>query len=235
MSRAEPAPAGSRQGSRQGPFRVALTFDAEHPDRPATPGAQERLLDELGRLDVPATFFVQGRWAEAYPATAARIPAEGHLVGSHSFYHARMHLLSALGLRTDIAAAQEAVIAATGVDPRPWFRLPFGAGASDPRVRRSIHAAGYRHVGWHVAGIDWPIDRTATQVEAAVVGGAVAHGDGCVVLLHTWPDPTWIAMATVVARLRGLGAELVRVDELPAALVPDEEVSDAPEVRPSPA
>ena len=219
--------------SREGRFRVALTFDAEHPDRPATPGAQERLLDELGRLSVPGTFFLQGRWAEAFPATAARIAADGHLVGSHSFYHARMHLLSALGLRTDIAAAQAAVIEATGVDPRPWFRVPFGAGAADARVRRSIHEAGYRHVGWHAAGIDWPVDRTPAQVEAAIVDGAAAHGDGCVVLLHTWPDPTASAVAGAVARLRDLGADLVRVDELPAALVPDQEVSDAPEMPPS--
>ena len=56
------------------PFRVALTFDAEHPDRPSAPGVQERLLDSLRRLEVRATFFVQGRWAEAYPLTARRKP-----------------------------------------------------------------------------------------------------------------------------------------------------------------
>src|SRR5512138_1341071 len=136
------------------PFRVALTFDAEHPDRPSAPGVQERLLDLLAAGAVPATFFIQGRWAEAYPATARRIPREGHLVGSHSHYHARMPLLNVRGLRSDLAAAQEAVIDATGVDPRPWFRCPFGAGASDARVQRLVREAGYRHVGWHVAGID---------------------------------------------------------------------------------
>ena len=214
-------------------FRVALTFDAEHPDRPSTPGAQEQLLDELQRLDVRATFFVQGRWAESYPATARRIATDGHLVGSHSFYHARMTLLSARGLRSDIAAAQTAVIDATGVDPRPWFRVPFGSGAGDQRVRRFIHEAGYRHVGWHVAGIDWPLDRTGADVEAAIVDGAVAHGDGCVVLLHTWPDRAAAAMPGAVARLRDLGAELVGVDELPAALSPDAEVTDVPGVPPS--
>jgi len=51
-------------------FRVALTFDAEHPDRPARPGNDERLLDALAAAGVRATFFVQGRWAEAYPAVA---------------------------------------------------------------------------------------------------------------------------------------------------------------------
>jgi len=33
-------------------FKVALTFDAEHPDRPSAPGVQERLLELLARDDV---------------------------------------------------------------------------------------------------------------------------------------------------------------------------------------
>jgi peptidoglycan/xylan/chitin deacetylase (PgdA/CDA1 family) len=218
--------------ARKGPFRVALTFDAEHPDRPSAAGVQERLLEGLAALDVRATFFVQGRWAEAYPETARRIATDGHLVGNHSHYHARMPLLSARGLRSDIRAAQTAVIEATGVDPRPWFRCPFGSGAGDQRVQRHVREAGYRHVGWHVAGIDWPVERSAADVEASVVDGALAHGDGCVVLLHTWPDRTEAALEGIVSRLRGAGAEFVRVDELPAALVPDVQVSDVPSELP---
>ena len=204
-----------------GRFRVALTFDAEHPDRPSAAGVQERLLEALARLDVRATFFVQGRWAEAYPATARRIPDDGHLVGNHSHYHARMPLLGARGLRADIAAAQRTITEATGVDPRPWFRCPFGAGAGDARVQRFVREAGYRHVGWHVSARDWPPERTPAEVEASVVDGAIAHGDGCVVLLHTWPDRTEGAIEGVVRRLRAAGATFVRVDDLPASLVPD--------------
>lgn len=205
-----PAPARGMGG----PFRVALTFDAEHPDRPSTPGVQERLLEMLDGHGVRATFFVQGRWAEAYPQTAARIPEGGHLVGSHSHYHARMPLLNARGLRSDIADAQQYVTDATGIDPRPWFRCPFGAGAEDQRVQRFIREAGYRHVGWDVAGVDWPPERTGSEVEEAVVEGATAHGDGCVVLLHTWPDRTERALDGIVRRLRDAGATFVRVDEL---------------------
>lgn len=218
------------------PFRVALTFDAEHPDRPSTPGVQERLLEMLDRHDVRATFFVQGRWAEAYPKTAARIPAGGHLVGSHSHYHARMPLLNARGLRSDIGDAQRYVTDATGVDPRPWFRCPFGAGATDQRVQRFIREAGYRHVGWHVAGVDWPAERTGAEVEETVVRGALEHGDGCVVLFHTWPDRTEAALDGIVRRLRDHGATFVRVDELDAARVPVAEVPGAvwpPEPEPA--
>jgi peptidoglycan-N-acetylglucosamine deacetylase len=201
------------QGSG-GPFRVALTFDAEHPDRPSERGVSERLIEALDRLGVAATFFIQGRWAEAYPETARGIPAAGHLVGSHSHYHARMSLLHDDGLRSDIADAEAAVLAATGVDPRPWFRCPFGDGSDDPRVQAVVREAGYRHVGWHVVGEDWPPERTGSDVEESIVTGSLAHGDGAVVLLHTWPDRALSALDGAVGRLRDAGASFVRIDQL---------------------
>ena len=206
-------------GSRA-PFRVALTIDAEHPDRPSRRAVEERLLDALARHGARATFFIQGRWAEAYPDLARRIASDGHLVGNHSHYHARMPLLTAAGLRSDIAASEAAIRAATGIDPKPWFRCPFGAGSTDARVQAAVAAAGYRHVGWDVAGEDWPPERTGADVEESVVSGCLAHGDGAVVLLHAWPDRTEDAIDGMVTRLRAAGAELVRLDELPIDRVP---------------
>lgn len=195
-------------------FRVALTFDIEHADRPAVPGTEERLLDRLRDRGVVATFFVQGRWAEAFPATARRLATEGHLVGSHSHYHARMPLLTDAGLRADIDDAAAAIGAACGVDPRPWFRCPFGAGAADGRVQAGIAAAGYRHVGWHVSPEDWDPANDAAAIADAVVTGVTAHGDGTVVLLHAWPEATVDAVGPIVARLVAAGATFCRVDEL---------------------
>lgn len=196
------------------PFRVALTFDAEHPDRPNVAGTAERLLEALATAGVAATFFVQGRWAEAFPATARAIADGGHLVGNHSHYHARMPLLTDEGLAEDIAEAGRIVTDTTGIDPRPWFRCPFGAGATDPRVQAAVQAGGYRHVGWHVAAEDWEPSRTGDAIEADLVTGARAHGDGTVILLHTWPSGTLAAIPGTVARLRERGATFVRVDAL---------------------
>lgn len=195
-------------------WRVALTFDAEHPDRPTSTGAAERLLELLDRLAVPASFFVQGRWAEAYPATARRIAQAGHAVGSHSFYHARMALLSDVGLDVDVGEAERILREIVGVDPRPWFRCPFGEGEDDVRVLAALDRLGYANVGWDVMAEDWDPRRTPEQVEADVTAGAAAHGDGAVVLLHTWPDRTLAAVPGIVARLRDAGANLVRIDAL---------------------
>lgn len=194
--------------------RVALTFDAEHPDRPSRPGVEPRLLGLLAADRVPATFFVQGRWAEAYPELARRIVGDGHLVGSHSHYHARLPLLTDDGLAADIATAATAIREAAGVDPRPWFRCPFGAGMDNPRVLAAIEAAGYRHVGWDVVGDDWDPARTAAQVAESVVGGTERHGDGAVVLLHGWPDRAVDALPQIIARLRAAAWEFVRIDAL---------------------
>jgi peptidoglycan/xylan/chitin deacetylase (PgdA/CDA1 family) len=194
---------------------VALTFDAEHPDRPTEPGVTGRILDGLASAGVPATFFLQGRWAEAEPSLAARVARDGHLVGNHSHHHARMTILTAAGLRRDVRAAEAAIRAATGADPRPWFRCPFGAGAGTARVADGLAALGYVDVGWHVDGRDWAGGSPA-RLEDRVVRGVVAHGDGAVVLLHGWPMGTPIALPGIVGRLRDAGATFVRLDSLDA-------------------
>jgi peptidoglycan-N-acetylglucosamine deacetylase len=194
-------------------FRVALTFDAEHPDRRSRHGVAEDLLTELDRRGVTASFFIQGRWAEAYPDTAKRIPGAGHFVGNHSFYHARMPLLSDRGLAEDVRAAEAVIRDVVGVDPRPWFRCPFGAGVDDPRVISGLKALGYRNVGWDVVATDWEPDRAA-EIEQTVVEGVLNHGDGAIVLLHTWPAGTLAALPGIARQLRDRGAEFVRVDQL---------------------
>ena len=195
-------------------FRVALTFDAEHPDRPHHVGATERVLDALDAEGVTATFFIQGRWAEAYPALARSVAERGHLIGNHSFYHARMPLLSSAGLATDIRAAERAIVAATGVDPRPWFRCPFGAGTDDPRVRAGIERAGYREIHWDVDGADWRPSMRGRGMARQITRDAVARGDGCVILLHPWTKATGLGLAPLVDGLRSAGATFVRVDAL---------------------
>jgi peptidoglycan/xylan/chitin deacetylase (PgdA/CDA1 family) len=194
---------------------VALTFDAEHPDRPASsPANAERILDTLGEAGVRATFFVQSRWAQANPTIARRIADQGHLVGNHSTYHARVTLLSDDGLRADVRQAQETIAELAGVDPRPWFRCPFGDGRDDPRVLRILGELGYRNVHWHVEIQDWEPSRTAEDLTRGTVEGVAAQGDGTVVLLHTWPDGTAEALAGALNGLERAGASLVTVDQL---------------------
>ena len=195
--------------------RVALTFDAEHPDRPgASPGTTERILDELGRADVRATFFVQSRWAMANPSIARRIVDDGHLVGNHSTYHARMTLLTDEGIRADVVDAAESLAEIAGVQTRPWFRCPFGDGHDDSRVAGLLEELGYRNVHWDVETEDWEPETSADDIARTALEGSDERGDGAVVLLHTWPEHTADALPRLLEAFERRGTSFVTVDEL---------------------
>jgi peptidoglycan-N-acetylglucosamine deacetylase len=195
--------------------RVALTFDMEHPSRRDNDDhAPGRLLDVLRRRDARATFFVQGRWARSHPDVARRVLDEGHLVGSHSHFHAPMPLLTHDGVRADLHRAREALLEVVGCDPRPWFRCPFGAGHDDPAVLSVLADEGYRDIHWDVDGFDWQEGRTACDIEQSVVSGVEASPGDPIVLLHTWPRATPEATERIIDRLVSDGVELVTVDAL---------------------
>lgn len=224
-------PTGAPRDSVAAPHRVALTFDAEHPDRPLSqPNAADELLDLLGATGVRATFFVQGRWAEAYPTTARRIAAEGHVVGNHSFFHASFPLLSEEGLVEDIYRADIAIRNSTGVDPHPWFRLPFGHGIDDQRVLSEIKRLGYRHIGWDVDARDWEPERTVQEIATTIVQGATSRRT-CVALLHGWPRATAPAVAAAIKTLRSRDVAFVTVDQLADTERPRGLPSDPEEIR----
>lgn len=197
-----------------GPLRVALTFDAEHPDRAHEAGSTAEVVSILAERGVRATFFLQGRWVEAERDLARRIAAEGHLVGNHSFYHARMPLLSDAGFRTDVNAAESVIRRRLGVDPRPWFRLPFGSGAADERQHLLLGDLGYRHVHWDFEVKEWRSHATVAQVRDGVVDGVMTAGDGAVVLLHPWPGVVPRALPQIVDRLVERGASFVDLRHL---------------------
>jgi peptidoglycan/xylan/chitin deacetylase (PgdA/CDA1 family) len=194
---------------------VALTIDAEHPDGSrCAPGNCQRILEELDRVAVRATFFLQGRWVTTHPQLAAEVAKRGHLIGNHSHYHARMPLFTVSGQISDVTDAQEAIRSVVGVDPRPWFRSPFGAGLDDEELTRNLGRLGYRNVPWDVDGRDWEADRSARQVEESVVGGVLSGNGAQIVLLHSWPDQAAKALPRILARLADAGVEFVTVDQV---------------------
>ena len=194
-------------------MRVALTFDTEHPGRPCRGGVLDLILASLAGERAPATFFVQGRWARSSPDQARRIASAGHLIGNHSHHHARMDSLTEDGFRADVREAAAAIELVTGVDPRPWFRCPFGAGMDDPEVIRRLAELGYVHVGWDVDPRDWDEGNDAEPVTERVLEG-ICGLDDSVVLLHSWPDATGNALPRILSGLAAEGAELVDVATL---------------------
>jgi peptidoglycan-N-acetylglucosamine deacetylase len=172
------------------------------------------ILDLLAARDVPSTWFLQGRWVEAEPDVARRVAAEGHLVGNHSFYHARLPLLTDDGIRTDVRTAERVIRDIVGVDPRPWFRCPFAAGSDDPRVLGILEGLGYRDYLQDVVLEDWEPERTGSAIAADALRMVPAVGDPAVVLFHAWPPGTLDALPVLIDGLRDRGATFVRIDAL---------------------
>jgi peptidoglycan/xylan/chitin deacetylase (PgdA/CDA1 family) len=194
--------------------RAALTIDTEQPGRPADAGNAGRLVDALAREHVPATFFAQGRWAGASRDVLGRIVAAGHLVGNHTYYHAPLDLMTDDGVHASVERAEQVLRDVGGVDPRPWFRCPYGAGERDARVLGLLGELGYRNVEWDFDTDDWEDGRRADDLIETIVVGCREAGDGARVLLHSWPDVTAATLPKLLDVLRRERVQFVLLDAL---------------------
>ena len=110
-------------------------------DHPSVTVALPRLLHELDRLRLRATFFVEGWNAGVYPDVLRRIAAHGHEVGLHGWRHEAWAALDADAEEALLARACEALVG-IGLTPRA-FRPP--GGEPTPRTAQLLAA---RHFSW---------------------------------------------------------------------------------------
>lgn len=181
--------------------RVALTFD----DGPSG-GNTSRILQELARLDVRATFFVEGRRVERYPELARRIVAGGHQIASHAYSHTSFRSLFPSQISDELLRTQAAIEDATGKVPRA-MRPPFGRYPDS--ALPVIAEQGLDVVLWDVDSGDWHHEPFAIM---QTVLRSVEPGS--IVLLHDRKPNTAAALRDVVKGLRKRGFELVTVAEL---------------------
>lgn len=138
---------------------VALTFD-DGPDPATTP----LLLDLLARHRIPATFFVIGRRAAAYPELVRAIIAHGHEVGNHSFHHDNFTMFwRPARLAREVAATQKA-LAPSGITPSV-FRPPVGI--TTPAMGTILKKQGLHAVNFSCRALDGGnrrIDRLSDKI-----------------------------------------------------------------------
>ncbi|MGY3204899.1 polysaccharide deacetylase family protein [Streptomyces sp. TE5632] len=224
-----PGPAGLipvfEHGPRTDGKTVALTFDAdmtadqgpraaagEHFDHP-------QLIATLRTLQVPATVFMTGRWAEEYPDQARSIGRDPLFeVANHSYSHYAftddcygLPTVSADRMRADVERAYAAFREVGVPDPMPYFRFP--GGCYDRAALRALTPAGVTAVQWDVVGGD------AFATDADAVARQVLDGvrPGSVVVLHctrSAAPATERALRTIVPELREQGYHFVKVSDL---------------------
>ncbi|WP_407569072.1 glycosyltransferase [Deinococcus altitudinis] len=199
---------------KQSPKDVALTFD-DGPDPTWTP----QLLSILKAEKAPATFFVVGLQAQQYPALLRREVAEGHEIGSHTFTHPNLSMVSHTQVRLELDATQRLIQSILGRGTL-LFRPPFAedvepATPDQARVLQQASELGYTTVGMGVDPEDWAKPGTAQIVKAVL--SQVQGGAGQVVLLHDAGGnraQTVAALPAVIRELRAHGYRLVTVSAL---------------------
>ncbi len=181
---------------------VSLTFD----NGPFV-GVTDRILDELRRRSILATFFVVGRSLEGPGARALceRAIAEGHRVGNHSATHR-----IALGELADVASVDAEIDNCErlldGLRSAPPLFRPFGNGGALDHRLLNTHAVqrlcdgDYTTVLWNSVPHDW--DDPDGWVDTAIAHvKTMAH---TVLVLHDTPGAAADRLPELLDRLADL-------------------------------
>lgn len=191
---------------------VALTFDGGA----GSQGAPS-ILGTLRAEGVPASFFVTGRFAQTNPGTTSQMAARGP-VGNHSLSHPDFTTLTETALTSELSSARAAIVAATGKDPRPFFRFPFGA--HDPRALGLVNARGYGAIGWTTDSLGWKGTSGGMSTDAVVSRVLAGRTPGQIVLMHVGANPDdgttldAAALPRIIAGYRANGYAFVTLDVL---------------------
>ena len=115
-----------------------FSFD-DGPDPYWTP----KILSVLQKYGAHATFFELGGMQTAHPDLREQVLAAGNTIGSHSISHPQLTAINATKRHHEIFDGPQS----------KCFRPPYGA--SNPKVRADIKAAGMTQVLWDVDPRDW--------------------------------------------------------------------------------
>ncbi len=169
---------------------VALTFD----DGPTAVGL-DTVLPLLGHHHAKATFFLIGKLAR--PDLVARVVADGHEVGNHSFHHKRMIFQSSAYYDAEIATT-DAVLQRGGAPKPTLFRPPFGRKLVG--LPLAVARSGKRMIMWDAGD---PPDRDPVVYARKVLQQV---RPGSIILIH----PMYTGNATERAALPFILADLTR-------------------------
>ncbi|MEV6247229.1 polysaccharide deacetylase family protein [Streptomyces sp. NPDC051742] len=204
---------------------VALTFDADMTaDQGPRAARGERfdnpqLIATLRRLDVDATVFMTGRWAEEYPDQARSIGGDPRFeIANHSYSHYAfaspcygLPTVPGPDMTADVQRAFDAFRDAGAVNVVPYFRFP--GGCYDDAALRALGPAGVTAVQWDVVSGD-AFAKDADAVAEQVLDGVKP---GSLVVMHCTRSAAPVteqAIRRIVPELRARGYRFVKVSEL---------------------
>ena len=192
--------AGSRDEKK-----VVLTFDAD-----MTPGMlaklksgkvksyyDQQIIDTLKQESVPATIFITGLWATAYPDAVKDIGANSLFeIGNHSYTHGAFEkpcygLFPVKDKTKEIADTQAILTKLTGKTPK-YFRFPGGC-FNDSDVAL-VESMGLKAVAWDVVSGD------AFSSDEYHISKRIQDGvqNGSIIVMHLSGGPNAPATSSVL-------------------------------------
>lgn len=181
------------------PKMIALTFD-DGPHNIYT----EKLLDGLKKRNTRVTFFLMGENIEGNEALVRRMHEEGHLIGNHSYSHAKMTDIKAEVVCEEIARTGELIDNIVGITPQ-YLRPPYGDWNDDLECQLDLTT-----VFWTVDSLDWKLKNKKKIVRQVV---KKAEEDSIILMHDIFPGSVEAALE-IVDTLHKQGYTFVTVDEL---------------------
>ncbi len=206
---------------------VALSFDADMTagmkkmleEKKVESYYNQKIIEILREENVPATLFLAGLWAEAYPQVTKELSQDPLFeIGNHSYSHPAFgwpcfHLrpISLPEKEKEISQAQETLFKITGRYPR-LFRFP--GGCFQKKDLELTKTFGLTVAHWNVDGRD-AFNANEKEILAAVKKQTLP---GSIIVLHLHGNKnapkTAEALPLVIKFLREKGYRLVKVGEM---------------------
>ena len=186
---------------------VALTFD----DGP-TPYYSPGIISYLEQTHTPATFFVLGQYAQAYPWLVQREAADGFTIGIHTWNHPDMVSLTPSQRAWQLAATAQQLHTDLGANACLWlWRPPYGSYNST--IVAQAGTFGLTTIMWNDDPADWSQPGTMTIVNRVLANVQ----PGSIILLHDGPAgraQTLAALPYILAGLHQRGLTPVSLPQL---------------------
>lgn len=148
---------------------IAFTFD----DGPNT-STTSRLLDGIKEYNAKVTFFVLGSRVNSHQEVLKRAYEEGNQIGSHTYNHLNLLLLSDSKIIEEISKTDEAIKNIIGTSPE-LLRPPYG------NVNDNIKQLSSKYIiNWNVDTEDWKL-KDRNLIKENILKNV---RDGAIILLH---------------------------------------------------
>lgn len=182
-----------------------LTFDNGYEN-----GYTEKILDILKKEKVPATFFITGHYIKSASTLVKRMDKDGHIIGNHSWHHPDLTTVSDERLLDELEKVRLGTEKLTGKKSMAYVRPP--RGIFSERTMSLAKQAGYTHVFWSLAFIDWHVNKQKGWKYAYDEVMKQIH-PGAVLLLHTVSKDNADALEKIIKDLKKKGYTFKSLDD----------------------